>query len=928
MYRLLAALLSTSVLFAGALVPVEGLSPYLPPAGWEPNRGQIDSSVLFYSRGSSAISVTAQSLLLTPRAIRQTLIGSNPDPAVRFLDPLPGPANIYAGADRQKWVTGLTRYRTVQLSDVYPGIDAHFSVSEDSTPTIQFLVRPGADPARIQFDIPAAELLRQASDGSLAIYLTGSRIGTPFVYPAPSAEQGTQPRMVQFVTEGKRFGFQVSGQDASTPLTIRLSFLSTSGGPVTGGPSAVDGEGNTYRGMSVSDALGPSTVPCRLQLVAASPCLDAAIYKFSKSGELRYVTYLSGSLGEELNFLGLGPDGNLFAAGGTNSANFPTSAGALQTTYAGPAPQPVDLGPSDQTGDLFAARLDAATGTLTAATYLGSPNADTFVQAAIAADGSMHFFPRAIAAASTGMPTTSGALLRECTTPLPQERCREGYAARLTPALDRMLYGTYLPGTSLASASLHPDGSLLYAGSAGAGFPTTPSALQAAPAGNGDGIVARLDAAGTKLLAATYIGGADSDWILNATLAPDRTAWVSLQSFAQCCINVRYRLLHLDANLTRILAEQPIAVNDMRAAADGGVRLLTVGDIRTTNDAFLRSACGAYNAGYLRLTPAGAISFASYLPPVAWSDSFGTMSPGGRPMLTLRTGSAEVIEDRDPGVFAGCLTDSPSFQLTETVVPGGLVSIFGAGLGPQEGAAFQLVNNRVPTTLGGTRVLVNGEPAPILYASHNQINTILPHNLAVGELATVQVERNGASHSIPFLRGVGAAVTLFRADGSPQRPAAALNEDGSVNTPENPARPGARVVLFGSGGGATNPLGTIGEIFPLVAGPASAPARVRSADGQILSVEYLGAAPGLLTGVLQLNVVLPGAVPPLPDYLRTIFPQGNAIPLWVDSPGAPSPGGFVTVFVTAGPGTPPAPHGPTDSGSARWFSRTTAGVTP
>jgi uncharacterized protein (TIGR03437 family) len=70
-------------------------------------------------------------------------------------------------------------------------------------------------------------------------------------------------------------------------------------------------------------------------------------------------------------------------------------------------------------------------------------------------------------------------------------------------------------------------------------------------------------------------------------------------------------------------------------------------------------------------------------------------------------------------------------------------TIFGSKLGPSQGAGFQLANGEVPTSLGGTQVLVNGEPAPILYSSYGQLNLILPYSLPAGTTDTIEVVTSG-----------------------------------------------------------------------------------------------------------------------------------------------------------------------------------------
>src|SRR6185436_7215784 len=120
---------------------------------------------------------------------------------------------------------------------------------------------------------------------------------------------------------------------------------------------------------------------------------------------------------------------------------------------------------------------------------LGGPGADSIGETAMGADGSLHFIPKWLVAFSAGMPVTRGALQESCAA----DPCLNGYAAHVSPSLDRLLYGTYLPGVVNATAKLHSDGSIYYAGSSGPGFAPTTTAYQQQTAGGYDGIVARLD---------------------------------------------------------------------------------------------------------------------------------------------------------------------------------------------------------------------------------------------------------------------------------------------------------------------------------------------------------------------------------------------------------------------------------------------------
>jgi len=101
---------------------------------------------------------------------------------------------------------------------------------------------------------------------------------------------------------------------------------------------------------------------------------------------------------------------------------------------------------------------------------------------------------------------------------------------------------------------------------------------------------------------------------------------------------------------------------------------------------------------------------------------------------------------------------------------------------------------------------------------------------------------------------------IFTFDSSGFGQAAALNEDGSYNTPSNPARPGSIVVLFATGAGKLDPVPEDGTVIrgrlPQTL-PASA--YVGSCQAEVL---YSGSAPELIAGAIQVNIRVPDQAPP------------------------------------------------------------------
>jgi uncharacterized protein (TIGR03437 family) len=870
---LLALALSCEVASAAAVVPIPTLQPSL-PVGLEPNRGQAKPGILFLSSGTTPIAVTAGSISYSPLGANLTLLASNPNPQVSFSNPQPGLVNSYTGADPQKWVTGIPRYAMATLLAVYPGIDAQYTIGADGALTLNLTFQPGVDPKVVTFQIPQAAALVQRSDGSLLVKF-GPNPFYPLYYPAPlafqTARSGSVNRSVNFVLQSTGFGLVVPGLDATLPLQIAINVSGTSNpqSSFNGAPHTVDSNGNTFFARSIPDAAGkdgpfppPAGEGCGVSMDSPYPCSDAAVYKFSATGVLDFITYLAGRTNDLPGFVGLASDGTLVVAGTTDSSDFPVSAAAFQPVYAGPPAAFNTGGPTSVRGDFFAAKLDPSTGQLQSSTYLGGPNSDSMGTAALGPDGSLYFLPVWTGRPSDGMPVSSTALRSACEyTP-----CQNGYVARLSPSLDKLIFGTYLPGVAQSTAQLYSDGSVYYSGWALPGFPTTPGAYQPQNAGNDDGIVARLDPSGTKLLFATYIGGPDTDWIYRMAVAPDGSVWALVTSFVQCCIDVHYQLVHLDANGSRLLAQLPMDVADMVVDQSGNLIALAFPPVTVSPDAFLANPCG--NDAYVKLSPSGQQLFATYLG--IDSGGFDGTDAQGTPFLDFSVGRYQVVLNQNMGPYAGCVVDAASFGNPLTFSPGAIVTIFGSGLGPKQGVGFDLVNGQVPLSLGGTQVLVNGAPVPILYSSYGQLNLILPFSLVAGSVPTVQVVTNATPANLLSASYVQpAGITLFQIGNG----AAAVNQDGTLNSPQNPAPPGSIISLFGTGGGQTMPASIEGQVTPLGLRPLVNQPQVQIAGlGPALSVQYAGAAPGLVSGVVQINVTLPNPLPVAPGYPKGTLP--------------------------------------------------------
>jgi uncharacterized protein (TIGR03437 family) len=200
------------------------------------------------------------------------------------------------------------------------------------------------------------------------------------------------------------------------------------------------------------------------------------------------------------------------------------------------------------------------------------------------------------------------------------------------------------------------------------------------------------------------------------------------------------------------------------------------------------------------------------------------------------------------------------------VVPGCVMVIRDGGglpgeIGPPILTSGRLdASGRMSTELADTKVLFDGVPAPILYAYAAQVGVVVPYSVAGKKKVTVKLVYKG-EETFPIEFNVADAYPgIFTMDSSGQGQAAMLNQDGTLNGPANPAAKGSVVVFYATGGGQTDPPGVDGEMTKDVLSRPRLPVGVWI-QGREAEVLYAGTAPGMVSGVMQVNVKLPTDIP-------------------------------------------------------------------
>jgi uncharacterized protein (TIGR03437 family) len=238
----------------------------------------------------------------------------------------------------------------------------------------------------------------------------------------------------------------------------------------------------------------------------------------------------------------------------------------------------------------------------------------------------------------------------------------------------------------------------------------------------------------------------------------------------------------------------------------------------------------------------------------------------------------EVVSQSPPLASYRGTVNAATFLPDDPVAQGDIMALFGEQLaydGPQPATTIPL-----ETKLGNTRVLVNGQAAPLYYSSYGQINFQMPFETPVGE-ALVRVERDGqAGNAISVqVASRGPRILQFGEYGVIQNYSRGnrLPMPPTPDVPSERARPGDILVIYAFGLGATSPAVPSGAGAPAaeplarIATPVSVHfgARTIFSDGIPVVPDYAGLAPTLV-GVYQLNVRIPDDAP-----------RGDRVPLWM-----------------------------------------------
>lgn len=209
---------------------------------------------------------------------------------------------------------------------------------------------------------------------------------------------------------------------------------------------------------------------------------------------LAYSTYLGGTSTDLGTGIAIDGAGRAYVTGLTFSIDFPTTAGAYDTSR-------------DGFYDAFVTKLDAAGANLAYSTYVGGNNSDYSQDIAVDTSGSAYVTGYT---ESTNFPTTSGAYDSSW-----NGGGLDVFVTKLNVAGSNLAYSTYLGGNDgdLAQGiAVDVTGSAYVAGHTfSSDFPTTAGAYDTSWNNSGDAFVTKFSPTGSFLAQSTFLGGTNLD---------------------------------------------------------------------------------------------------------------------------------------------------------------------------------------------------------------------------------------------------------------------------------------------------------------------------------------------------------------------------------------------------------------------------------
>ncbi len=361
-----------------------------------------------------------------------------------------GYRNYFLGNDRSKWTTNVPIFESVQINEMYSGIDAVIQF-ENGMPRYDFIVKPGSDPANIALKFTGASDVTVDENGSSITLKTSfgdiksGRItayqeinGIRSIVPCSFKPNNDSDNLIQF---------RVGNYNQSYPLVIDPLIYATYLGEKTNDKIAsiiADKFGNIIVVGATDAATFPATTGA--YDISYNGGLDGYITKFNSAlSNIIFSTYIGGGADDQVNSVSLDDNQNIYIGGETASTTFPVP-GGWKTQHAGQI-------------DGFVAKISADGSQINYGSFIGGSGVDRVLSVTSNQIGEL------AVGGETNSPnfSTGGTSLYQKT----RQGAFDGFLARFKPTGASVDFSTYFGGSGndrISCVSYNPGSSYIFYG--------------------------------------------------------------------------------------------------------------------------------------------------------------------------------------------------------------------------------------------------------------------------------------------------------------------------------------------------------------------------------------------------------------------------------------------------------------------------------
>jgi hypothetical protein len=462
-----------------------------------------DGATRFLSHGSwNGAAITGRGFRFAGRAAAPTdaaahiafeFIGANRNARVDGVDPQETRVHRFRNGTGAAPEVDIPTFARVRVSGAYPNVDVVF-YGHAGRLEYDIVVEPGGDPSAFGLRVDRGVALTLDDTGDLLVMGDAGtlKLHRPIAYQE-IGERRASVESAFVLADAGDVRISVGAYDRTRTLVIDpvVSYATYVGGNSfeQGTAIAVDAGGNAYiTGYTLSTDF-PTASPYDRSL-GKSGDVDVFVSKLNPAGTaLVWSTYLGGA-GSIDRAVGIAVDaaGSAYITGQTASNNFPVSDTAWQKGITG--------------GGAFVTRLAPAGNTLAYSTYIAGATSN-----AIAVDRNGYAYV-------TGSATSAFATTPATLQPAPGNTAGTAFILKLNATGSAPVYSTFLGGSGTdqsTTIAVDAQGNAYVGGwTTSSDFPVV-GAIQAVSRGQKDAFVAKLDAAGSRLIYSTLLGGTLDD---------------------------------------------------------------------------------------------------------------------------------------------------------------------------------------------------------------------------------------------------------------------------------------------------------------------------------------------------------------------------------------------------------------------------------